>query len=120
MTDKVVNLTYGGIYTPHPTYINIDVTTTKLNQANAVYVMDVSTVFYGGGSSGWASRDILYGERHNNSNTRFGEDNIWKMGNIDVSAAYSGNIFQIILYSVSIGTIPYRCFITAYVKDDVA
>ena len=122
MTDKVVNLTYGGTIA-YPTDIDINITTTNLNASNAVYLMDVYTVVYNPGSNGMASKDIVYLERVGGSNTIYGSDNVWSKGTtIAVDAfAPSSNILRIrIGITPSIGSAPYRCFITAYAKDSTA
>lgn len=120
MTDKVVNLTYGGTFA-NPTTISIDVTTNNLNEANAVYVMDVHTVFYGTGSGGYASKDIIYLERYGSFNHLAGADNIWERGTVVVNATTpSQDILSIIITCSALGSVPYRCFITAYIKDNVA
>jgi hypothetical protein len=123
MTDKVVNLTYGGSYNPPGgSLIDISVSGTNLNQNNATYVMDINTVCFGGSSIHLASRDIIYASRINGSNLIAHGDNIWARGDLTVSAGTpSGDIIRIFLYSATAGSgVVYRCFITAYVKDNVA
>jgi hypothetical protein len=123
MTDKVVNLTYGGTYTyPGGTYFDISVTGTNLNQSDAAYVLEINTVFFSGVTSlHYSSKDIVYVYRHSSSNFLAHSDNIWVYGDIAVSGGVpSADIIRITLSSGSAGTMPFRSFITAYVKDNVA
>jgi hypothetical protein len=123
MTDKVVNLTYGGTYTyPGGTYFDISVTGTNLNQSDAAYMLEINTVFFSGTTSlHYASKDIVYMYRYSSNNYVAHSDNIWVYGDISVV----GNVnppdnIRITLSSGTAGTMPFRCFITAYVKDSVA
>jgi len=121
MTDKVVNLTYSGVWTAVPTTtFHLHLQSGTLSENDASYMFEINTVVYGGASDASASRDILFVYRSGGVTTSENITNIWYSNVVFLNATISGGQdITITLNGPGEGAI-YRSFITAYVKDNVA